>query len=133
MSRTPLRASDLALVAVGGALGALTRWAVGALWPTDGAAWDVVAINVVGALALGALPLLRSVRHSHRLTVLLGPGLLGGFTTVSAWVDDIRALAADGELRTAGVVLGVTVAAGLVAARLGRRLSHRPEPEDAVT
>lgn len=133
MTRPPLRATDLALVALGAAVGALLRWMIGSLAPATAAPWDVVVINVVGAFALGALPAVAAVRRSHRLTVLFGPGLLGGFTTVSAWVDDMRALVADGQMGAAALTLVVTLAAGLGAAHLGRRLSHRPEPEDALT
>lgn len=132
MNPRPLRADDLALVAVGGAVGAVLRWSWGLAWPT-GAVWTVVSINIVGAFALGALPLLGAVRRSHRLTVALGPGLLGGFTTVSAWADEVRRLADEGDLLLAAAVLGLTLAGGLAAASLGRFLSHRPEPEDAVT
>lgn len=111
----------------------MARWGVGVLTPDTAIAWDLVVINAVGAFLLGSLPLLRAVRHSHRLTVALGPGLLGGFTTVSAWSDDVRRLLDDGKAGSAGVVVALTLAAGLLAAHLGRRLAHRPEPPDALT
>lgn len=133
MTRRPLTAADLAVVGAGAAAGAVLRWGIGTLSPATTVPWDVVAINVVGAFALAALPLLPGVRGSHRLALLLGPGLLGGFTTVSAWAEDVRHLAASGRTGTAALTLGVTLAAGLLAAHLGRRWSHRPEPEDAVT
>ena len=132
MSPSRLRGGDLALVATGAALGALARWGLshaeaGALLP-----WVTLSINVVGAFLLGALPALPLVRHSHRATLLLGPGALGGFTTVSAWAGQVTDLARDGEVVVAAVHLGVTLAAALLAAHLGRRLVPRPEPEDAL-
>ncbi|MCD6641114.1 MAG: CrcB family protein [Nocardioides sp.] len=133
MTRRPLTAADLAFVGAGAAAGALLRWGIDTLSPATTVPWDVVAINVVGAFALGALPLLPGVRRSHRLALLLGPGLLGGFTTVSVWAEDVRGLAASGHALAAALTLGITLAAGLLAAHLGRRVSHRPEPEDAVT
>lgn len=132
MTRPPLRGRDLVLVAVGAAVGAVLRWSLGEAVPDgSGFPWTTLGINVVGAFALGALPLL--VRREHRATLLLGPGLLGGFTTVSTYADQARTLAAAGDAVHAGAYLGGTLLAALLAACAGRRLSHRPEPEDALT
>ena len=76
--------------------------------------------------------MLAAVRHSRRVAVALGPGVLGGFTTVSAWAGGVRELVAAGHVGVAGLYLAVTLAAGLGAAALGRRMSHRPEPAGAV-
>ena len=132
MSPRPLRAADLLVVAAGCAAGALARHGI------DVAAWDTLfpwatlAINVVGAFALGLLPAIAAVGRSHRWSLLLGPGLLGGFTTVSAWAGQTRDLAAGGHVVVAGAYLALTLAAGLSAAALGQHLSRRPEPEEAV-
>lgn len=132
MSPRPLRAADLLVVAAGGAAGALARHG------TDVAAgdtlfpWATLAINVVGAFALGLLPAIAAVGRSHRWSLLLGPGLLGGFTTVSAWAGQVRELAASGHAPLAGLHLAVTLGAGLLAASLGQRIAHRPEPEEAT-
>ena len=127
-----LGGGDLGLVAAGGAVGAVLRWFLGTVTP-DGAGfpWTTFAINVVGCLALGLLPLVDG--RDRRLTLLLGPGVLGGFTTVSTYADQARALVADGAVAVAGAYVVSTLAAGLCAALLGRRLSHRPEREDALT
>ena len=128
----PLRGSDLALVAAGGAAGAVLRWTLGTVTP-DGAGfpWTTFAINVLGCLALGLLPLVDG--RDHHVTLVLGPGLLGGFTTVSTYADQARALVAVGDLGLAGTYVVATLAAGMAAAVLGRWSSHRPEPEDALT
>lgn len=127
-----LRAGDLTVVAAGGAVGAVLRWGLGELAPDwSGFPWTTFAINVAGCLALGLLPLV--ARRDHRLTLLLGPGLLGGFTTVSTYADEARALVADGDLGLAGGYVVGTLAVAMAAAFVGRRLSHRPEPEDALT
>jgi len=128
----PLRGRDLALVAAGAAAGAVLRWSLGAITPDgSGFPWTTFAINVTGCLALGLLPLVDG--RDHRVTVFLGPGLLGGFTTVSTYADQARALTADGDPGLAGIYVVGTLAAALGAAFAGRRLSHRPEPEDALT
>ncbi|WP_107705297.1 FluC/FEX family fluoride channel [Nocardioides allogilvus] len=127
-----LRAGDLALVAVGGAVGAVLRWGLGEVTPDgSGFPWTTFAINVAGCLALGLLPI--AVARDHRLTLLLGPGLLGGFTTVSTYADQARGLTADGHAGLAGTYVVCTLAAALAAAAVGRRLAHRSEPEDALT
>lgn len=127
-----LRAGDLALVALGGAVGAVLRWGLGELTPEgSGFPWTTFSINVAGCLALGLLPLVG--RRGHRVTLLLGPGLLGGFTTVSTYADQARDLVADGSAGLAGTYVVCTLAAALAAAGVGRWLAHRPEPEDALT
>jgi CrcB protein len=113
-------------------VGAVLRWGLGVITPdASGFPWTTFAINVTGCLALGLLPLVDG--RDHRVTVFLGPGLLGGFTTVSTYADQARALTADGDLAQAGIYVVATLAAAVGAALVGRRLSHRPEPEDALT
>lgn len=131
-ARRPLPSPlQLLVVAVGAAAGATLRWGLGVAFPTPDFPWTTLAINVSGAFALGVLPVV--VRRSHAAALALGPGLLGGFTTVSTWALQVRDLAADDRAGLAGLYLGVTLAAGLTAAHLGRLLAHRPEPEDALT
>ena len=132
MSPSRLRAVDLALVAAGGVLGALARLGVDSATSDSLFPWPTLATNVVGAFLLGVLPALDVVRRSRRVAVALGPGVLGGFTTVSAWVGGVRELADAGHVALAGLYLAVTLVAGLVAASVGRRVSHRPEPRGAV-
>ena len=118
-----------ALVSLGAAAGALLRWAVevGATqaWGAGVLPWAVLAVNVLGALALGALPALPSVRRSRAAQLLLGPGLLGGFTTVSTFSGHTVSLVRDGHVPTAFAYVVLTVTAGLAAAALGRRLVPR--------
>lgn len=127
-----MRGTDLLLVAAGGALGAVLRLAVDTAAPDTLFPWPTLSINVVGAFALGLLPALAVVRRSRRVALAVGPGLLGGFTTVSAWAGQVRELADAGHLVAAGCYLAATLAAGLGAAALGRRLAHRPEPDGAL-
>lgn len=131
MSRQRLRPDLLLLVALGGALGATLRHTVDVLAPHGLLPWPTLAINVVGSFALGALPLLGAVRRSPRLAATLGPGVLGGFTTVSAWAGQTRELGADGHVGVAGLYLVLTLAAGLGAAALGQHVTRRGEPDGA--
>lgn len=134
MTPTHLRGRDLALVAFGAAVGALLRWLLGEAVPDgSGFPWTTLAINVGGAFALGLLPVIAVVRRDHRAAVLLGPGLLGGFTTVSTYAEQVRSLAGAGDVLLAVLYLLGTLVGALAAALAGRRLAHRPEPEDALT
>lgn len=118
-------AQPLLVVAAGGATGALLRWAIGELaGPADGFAWATFAINVVGCFVLAALPAVGAAGRSPRWTLFLGPGLLGGFTTVSSWAHESRALAADGDVVLAGTYVGATLLACLIAATAGRLLTR---------
>jgi CrcB protein len=132
VTRRPLRAVDVLLVAAGGAVGAVLRHLVDVGAPDTLFPWPTLAINVVGAFALAMLPVLALVRRSTRVAAALGPGLLGGFTTVSAWAGQTRDLAAGGHVVVAGAYLALTLAAGLSAAALGQHLSRRPEPDEAL-
>lgn len=132
MTHHPLRAVDVLVVAAGGAAGAVLRHLVDAGAPDSLFPWPTLAINVVGAFVLGLLPVLAVVRRSRRVAAALGPGLLGGFTTVSAWAGETRDLAAEGHVGVAGAYLALTLAAGLSAAALGEHLARRPEPEEAL-
>lgn len=132
MTARPLRAADLLVVAAGGALGALLRLAVDTAAPDSLFPWPTLAVNVIGAFALGLLPAFTVVRRSPAVVLALGPGLLGGFTTVSAWAGQVRALADEGRPDLAGLCLAATLAAGLLAAALGRHLARRSAPQESI-
>jgi CrcB protein len=116
-------------VAAGGALGALGRQAATEVFPRDPGSfgWTVLAVNVAGCALLGMLvSYLADRRPSHRLVrPFLGVGVLGGFTTFSAFTLDAFRLADDGELPGAVAYLALTVLGCLGAAALGVRLVAR--------
>jgi fluoride exporter len=106
-------------VALGGAVGALLRWSLGELVPDGtGFPWTTFGINLTGSIALAALPVLGAVRHRPWLAAGLGPGLLGGYTTLSSYAEETRVLLADGQTGTALAYLLGTLAACLVAVTL---------------
>lgn len=75
------------LVALGGAVGSAARYGVGlaaARWLGLGFPWGTLAVNVIGGLAMGLLAA-RVGPEQENLRLLLGVGLLGGFTTFSAF------------------------------------------------
>ena len=114
-------------VAVGGAIGALARWGLTEAFPTEPDAFPsaTFAINVVGSFALALLPALPVVRRRQWLAAGIGPGVLGGFTTLSAYSEQTRALLDHGQTGTAALYLVGTLGACLVAVALASRVGER--------
>jgi CrcB protein len=105
-----------ALAAAGGAIGTAARLALGMLI-ADGTAGVLVA-NLAGSLLLG---ILTARLPSSDLRILLGTGMLGGFTTYSAFAIDSVELWAASPALAVGYVAG-SIVGGLLAAWLGLRL-----------
>ncbi|WP_329381773.1 CrcB family protein [Streptomyces sp. NBC_01351] len=121
----------LAAVAVGGAVGASARYGISLLWPAGPGdfPWATLWINVAGCALIGVLMVLVSEggRSAHPLVrPFAGVGVLGGFTTFSAYAADFSRLLDEGEAGTALSYAGLTVVAALVAvwaAAAGTRLA----------
>lgn len=115
------------LAAAGGALGALARWAITLAFPTAAGAfpWATFAINVVGSALLAGLLLLPVVRRHDWLPVLLGTGVLGGFTTMSSASSQTVVLFEDGHLLTGLCYLLGTLGAAVLAVHAVRALHRR--------
>lgn len=107
--------------AAGGALGSVLRLSLVTLWPTSpdgGFPVTMLGINIAGSALLAALTLLPAVRRTPWLAVLLGTGVLGGFTAMSAASTDTLALLDAGRhLAAAAYALG-TLGGALLAVRL---------------
>ncbi|HEY1133695.1 MAG TPA: CrcB family protein [Nocardioides sp.] len=116
------------LVFLGGCAGTAARHVLSVLVPpVAGVPVTIGAINVVGALLLGLL--LGGVRGGPltdrpHLRLLVGTGVLGGFTTYSALASDGVRLATDGTALGVGYLVG-SVVLGLGAAALGVVVSSR--------
>ena len=119
------QARVLLAVALGGAVGALGRYAATLVFPTatGSLAWTVLLVNVTGCALLGVLTgLIATDRLRHPLArPFLGIGVLGGFTTFSTFALDTRSQADAGDLPGALAYVGLTVVACLAAALVGVR------------
>ena len=119
------QARVLLAVALGGAVGALGRYAATLVLPTatGSFAWSVLLVNVTGCALLGVLTgLIATERVRHPLArPFLGVGVLAGFTTFSTFALDTHALADAGDLPGALAYVGLTVVVCLVAALIGVR------------
>lgn len=130
---TPLHREWWALgtVALGGTVGTAMREGLSLLVPVSGAFPAVIfGINVVGAFLLGVLleALLRRGADGGRrrvLRLLLGTGVLGGFTTYSALATDTALLLGDGQLGPAILYGGLTIVVGAAASWAGIAVAAR--------
>jgi len=115
------------VVAAGGVVGSLGRYALASAVPHQGLAfpWATFGTNVIGCLLLGALMwFLTEVWITGRYArPFLGVGVLGGFTTFSAYSVETIDLARGGAVTTAVLYAGSSLLAGLVAVRAGRLLA----------
>jgi len=131
--RHPLHPAVILAVAAGGAVGAALRHLAGGVGPAHGFPWTTLTVNVLGSFLLALLPAFARIRRHHLLPPLLGTGVLGGFTTLSAYSEETRTLVADGRVATAGGYVVATLAACLLAVALADRfstLASRSEFED---
>ncbi|MDQ1662191.1 MAG: fluoride exporter [Blastococcus sp.] len=111
-------ATAAAFVAVGGAAGACARAGLAQLWPHHPGswAWSTLVTNLVGsaAIAVVLVGLIRRRPEDRYLRPLLATGLLGGFTTYSAFaVDTAQLIRHDRPWLAIGYVTATTV--GIVA------------------
>lgn len=121
-------------IALGGALGALSRWLVGEFFTGvfgsfGGFPWPTFAVNVVGCALIGFLApvLIGRATWVARFTIT---GFLGGFTTYSAFAEETFLLLDRGDsagLLLAGVYVVATIGATSAAVAIGARLAPARE------
>ena len=116
---------SILLVALGGAVGSVARFKLSGYVLHHTVDWrfpvGTFAVNVIGCLVAGVLAGLAE-RHdllSPDARLLLFTGVLGGFTTFSAFGLETMFLLKRGELLIAGANIVLSVAAGLIALWLG--------------
>ena len=116
----------LAVIAVGGVLGSLGRFGLAEIGGGLAVAhvWATLAVNVIGSFAIGILATRLPATHDawwHRPFWITG--VLGGFTTFSAFALDAATLLDDGQTVTALAYVVGRIVAGLLAAALGQRIA----------
>ncbi len=121
MIKAPKGLATLAAVALGGAIGGTLRYlSTEALPDGDGFPATTFAINVSGSLLLAMLPHWLGLGRPY-LMAMLGPGLLGGFTTLSAYSEHTRSLLSTGQEWLALSYAGSTVLTCVAVVWLARR------------
>ena len=113
----------LVLVALGGMGGASARYGLAQWLPVGGGQfpWATFWTNVAGSFLLGVLlvVLLERLRPHAHLRPLLATGVLGAFTTMSAFQVETAVLLRDGHAATGIAYASASVVAGIAAAAAG--------------
>ncbi len=115
-------------VALGGAAGAVLRYQLGrgmtrVFGPQNMVAfpWATLTVNVIGSLAMGILAgyLARQSGAGEQWRLLLGVGLLGGFTTFSSFSLELMLLIERGQPAMALTYAFISILAGLSGLYIG--------------
>lgn len=113
-------------VALGGSAGAVARYGVhrAVTWHGPGFPAATVLVNVAGSFLMGLLAVAVAERLGGRYAPLLLTGLLGGFTTFSAFSLDALTLWERGQVWGTGLYVLVSVVASLLAVIAGLALGR---------
>lgn len=122
----------LLLVALGGAIGASARYGLGlaalrlapnAAWP-----WGTFAANVIGGLLMGLLTgwlALRGGAGQETVRLFAAVGVLGGFTTFSAFSLETLLMIERRQWTLAGGYVGLSVVLAVAALFVGLMIARR--------
>ena len=120
------------LVAAGGAIGSIARYGVGIaaqrLAPASAWPWGTLTVNVVGGLLMGLLAgwlAHRAAADQADLRALIGVGLLGGFTTFSAFSLETALMIERREIGAAALYVGLSVLLAVAALFIGLIIARR--------
>ena len=110
-------------LALGGVLGAVSRYALSLALPTesDRFPWGTFLINVSGSFVLGCLlvMIIEQFPRGRLARPVIGTGFLGAYTTFSTFMVEAVELMRDGRPETAVAYLAASLFAGLGAVWLG--------------
>jgi CrcB protein len=119
----------LLLASAGGAIGAGARYLVhvgvarvlGTSFP-----WATLTVNVLGCLLMGIVVELVVLRldGSPELRTFLAAGILGGFTTFSAFALDVEALVSRHQHAAAAIYVAASVGLSILALYVGLMLAR---------
>lgn len=112
------------LVATGGAIGAVARYAIQQWLPADSLPWGTMVANLSGSLLLGLLlgALAAGATVSEEAVLLFGTGVLGAFTTMSAFAIDTIRMVETNPSSTA-IMVTTTLIGSISLAWIGWRIS----------
>jgi CrcB protein len=117
------------IVAAGGALGAMARYGLGRLLPvTGGWPWPTLTANVVGGLLMGVLTgwlAFKGGAEGETIRLFAAVGVLGGFTTFSAFSLETVLMIERREFAMASGYVAISVAASVIALFIGLILARR--------
>ena len=116
------------IVAAGGALGAVARYGIGRWLPASAWPWGTLTVNVVGGLIMGALTgwlAFRGGAQAESIRLFAAVGVLGGFTTFSAFSLETALMIERRQFATAGGYVAASVVLSIAALFLGLMVARR--------
>lgn len=120
--------STVAYVALGGALGAACRYLTGVgivrLFGGTGFPLGVLSVNIVGSFLMGVFVVLAAQRGLTHLSPFVMTGILGGFTTFSAFSLEAVTLVERGAIGQAALYVALSVGCSIGALFLGLMLAR---------
>ena len=117
---------NLFTVMLGGFLGAITRYKIGEWVQTDnGFPMGTLLINLLGCLVLGWFLTFITIRKniSPQLTLFIGTGFIGSFTTFSTFSVETILLFQNGHMVYSVLYVLISITFGILLAHLGFKLA----------
>lgn len=118
---------NILLVGLGSFVGGVLRYLISLLLRPSmgGFPWGTFVVNIVGCLLIGALwgAMGRWPNFSSRISLLIGMGFCGGFTTFSTFSKESLALLQAGSYGLFAAYVFCSIAVGILAVTLGFMLA----------
>lgn len=115
--------TSLSLVALGGAIGAALRFLTGLgvlrLFGSGDFPLAIIVVNVIGSFLMGVFVVLAAQRGLTHFSLFVMTGLLGGFTTFSAFSLETVTLIERGQMGSAALYIVLSVGLSVGALALG--------------
>ena len=111
------------LVGLGGAIGSMLRYLATEIIPSNHIPYGTISVNLVGSMLLGIMfgAIAADVIINQNYVLLFGTGVLGAFTTMSAFAMDTVTLSED-ELSKTVIYITITIFGSIGLAWLGYKL-----------
>ena len=111
------------IVGLGGAIGSMLRYLATEIIPSNHMPYGTISVNLVGSMLLGLMfgAIAADVIINQNYVLLFGTGVLGAFTTMSAFAMDTVTLSED-ELSKTVIYITITIFGSIGFAWLGYKL-----------
>ena len=111
------------LVGLGGAIGSMLRYLATEIIPSNHMPYGTISVNLVGSMLLGIMfgAIAADVIINQNYVLLFGTGVLGAFTTMTAFAMDTVTLSED-ELSKTVIYITITIFGSIGFAWLGYKL-----------
>lgn len=111
------------LVGLGAALGGMARYGIGLIWSGQGIWSSTLFVNLAGSFLLGVVAGFWGAKEPARL--LIGVGVLGGFTTYSTYSLEMMEMIKDGKVANALASGAIQAVGSVFACMVGFALATR--------